>query len=174
MGYQVTYMPSKEKMEEYKQPKDYCSWVNVTNIKNEILSHCMKDNDKTAYECSLFLKINLGSFYDILVINEKKHLYDRWLNNEEGEVWFCGWELLHELPFDRDSLIENYIDKLFVLDNIVDTPSYFTDTDEFYKKLNDVKRILDEFESDAYDTIQREIMEDLREFEVNKKEDDEA
>lgn len=173
MGYQITFVPSEEKMETYKPWRG--NTVNyeemIRNSKREIISYCLKDNsDKDTRKIAQTIGFNLRMLASSVEQNEKQTAYDRWKNDDKHELWYCGWEFSHPCEYDKDDIIENTIDRLTILADVVKTADYFDDGEKFSQKWTEVSEEVDGFTEMMSDYYIHQIIDDLADFE--KKYDD--
>lgn len=168
MGYQITFLPTEEKMNTYKPWNDRV--VNyeeaIKNTKRELISYCLKDHED---EDTMKIATNIGFQLRMLIsnieLNEKFIAYKRWSEDDEHELWYCGWQFSHPCEIDKDSILENTIDELTILADVVKTPDYFDDIDKFDRKRIAIAEQLDDFAETMSDIAIYSIIEDLREFE---------
>ena len=174
MGFQITFVPSEEKMTVYKPWNE--NTVNygeaIKNSKREIISYCLKnhDNDDTR-KIATNIGFNLRMLISSIELDEKYSAYKRWKEDADHELWYCGWQFSHECEIDKEGILEQTIDELTILADVVKTPDYFEDIDKFTRKREEIIEQLDDFEYTMRDLVVYGIIDDLREFE--KKYDDE-
>ena len=174
MGFQITFVPSEEKMTTYKPWNE--NMVNykeaIKNTKRELISYCLKnhDNDDTR-KIATTIGFNLRMLISSIELDEKFSAYKRWKEDADHELWYCGWQFSHECDVDKEGVLEQTIDELTILADVVKTPDYFEDIDKFTKKREEIIEQLDDFEYTMRDLVVYGIIDELREFE--KKYDDE-
>lgn len=174
MGFQITFVPSEEKMTVYKPwNENTVNYVEaIKNSKREIISYCLKnhDNDDTR-KIATNIGFNLRMLISSIELDEKYSAYKRWKEDADHELWYCGWQFSHECEIDKEGILEQTIDELTILADVVKTPDYFEDIDKFTRKREEIIEQLDDFEYTMRDLVVYGIIDDLREFE--KKYDDE-
>lgn len=174
MGYQITFAPSEEKMKEYKPWNENQGQHDsfLEDYKRELVHYCMKKHDKTTtIQLSKDLAWKLRCLYGAVEQDEKLNAYYRWKNDEHHWLWYCGWEFSHDSYFEKDSFIEQKVNDLLVFTDLIETPNYFEDSENFYKKLSDVREEVEGTVEIFQEIMIHNIIEDLREFEL--KDDDE-
>ena len=175
MGYQITFLPTEEKMNTYKPWNDRA--VNyeevIKNTKRELISYCLKDHtDEDTRKIATNIGFQLRMLISSIELNEKFIAYKRWKEDDEHELWYCGWQFSHPCEFDKDSILERTIDELTILADVVKTPDYFEDIEKFDRKRTEIIEQLDDFAETMSDAAIYDIIEDLKEFE--KKYDEEG
>lgn len=171
MGYQITFLPTEEKMQEYK-PYNELSKVELEPTKYEIMSYCMKKHDDSVFSKVKYLKNTLTFLANQVEQYEKQNAYYRWKSDENHWLWYCGWEFARECSFDKDDMIERHVKDLLVLSDIVETPDYFENSEKFYRKLEEVDENIDGFVEIMSDYYIHEIIKDLDEFKLNDDDED--
>ena len=160
MSYYKVFKPTKEAMEKYNVS---CSEKLADVNKLKAVVYCMtageKDNVCNVYcELESALKgIDLCTKLDVY-----KRIYDQF--NNEGNVWFCGWEYARESPYDKEEIIKRTIEELAYLKMVVKTPDYFDENEKFIKKKNDIEDILAGFVCTMTECCNFEIIEDLKPY----------
>ena len=173
MGYQITFTPSEEKMQSYKPWNEQCSESLVQDLKYELLSYCMLKFDEPVLKLRDTIKIRLNLISNYLEQEAKANAYDRWSKDKDHHLWYCGWEFSKPCDLDKESIINDTLSKLSILTNLVETPNYFSDRENFYKKYEEIQEILDDFEDLMYTIAIHHIIEDLEEFKLKDDDDDE-
>lgn len=173
MGYQITFVPTEEKMKSYKpwneeRPKD----STVNTIKYELISFCMKKHDDSVSNIVKQLGFYLRYLTSAIETEEKTNAYFRWKDDENHELWYCGWEFSHESRFDKDTVIQDTLEKLLILADIVETPSYFDQHENFYTKLHDVEEDIEGFIELMQEIAIHNIINDMEEFKVKDEEEE--
>lgn len=115
----------------------------VTDLKVECLVYCMSKNDVPTSTIILQIRNLLFSLYQRI---KNSMLMDEIKMIKEEEV------ITFE-PNDEDvnitSLIDSYVETLTVLKCVVETPSYYTDKEDFDEKYNEILLTLAEFKDEA-------------------------
>jgi hypothetical protein len=172
MGYQITFVPTAEKMESYKPYNDSRPESYLTTYKYELMSYCMKKHNDSVFAITKYLKNTLSFIASAIEKEEQYDAYERWKNDPDHELWYTGWEFSHESYFEKEEIINRNVKDLLILTDLVETPDYFKDIDNFYKKLEDVMEVIDGFVDIMQDIAIHGIIEDMREFELKDNEDD--
>ena len=177
MGYQITFLPTEEKMNTYKPWNDRA--VNyeeaIKNTKRELISYCLKDHaDEDTRKIATNIGFQLRMLTSSIELNEKFVAYKRWKEDDEHELWYCGWQFSHPCEFDKDSILERTIDELTILADVVKTPDYFEDIEKFDRKRTEIIEQLDDFAETMSDAAIYDIIEDLKEFEEKDDEEESA
>ena len=171
MSYQVTFAPTAEKMEQYKPYNEKRSESNVDNYKYELISFCMKNKDSSTYQTLKHIKFMLECMYRAIEQDEKENAYFRWKEDEKHQLWYCGWEFAHDASIDKEELIDDTVEKLFILADLVETPNYFEAHDNFFTKYRDIVEDIDGFIESISEIAIHSIINELDEFKL--KDDDE-
>lgn len=175
MGYQVTFVPTEEAMSKYKpwkeekhNPED--SLVNI--IKFEIISYCMNTAEEMPSKVVKQIAYLLRYLKGAVETEEKNDAYFRWKEDKDHQLWYCGWKFYHESHIDAESIMKDYIEKLFILTQLVKTPDYFSEHENFFTKYNDLLRDIDEFVELIQDIVIHDIINELDEFKVKDEKDE--
>ena len=178
MGYQVTFKPSAEKMEEYKPwtnkfgTNTYQSQTKKTRA--ELIAYCMKRHDDKT-----FTKIYDDISFYLRMLKESERTdtridaYNRWNDDENKELWYCGWQFSRPCEFDIDDVVDNAIEDLVMFTDIIQTPDYFENSEKFYDKYNEIVQKVDGFIELINEITIHEIIEDLDEFKCKYDDNDE-
>lgn len=177
MGYEIRFVPSEEKMKEYKpwnEEKEKNKSF-LEEYKRDLVHYCMKEHEKAYFitQMSKDLGWKIRLIYSAVEDDEKKRLYYRWKEDEKHEVWYCGWEFSRDSCFEKDDFIETKINDLLVFADLIKTPDYFEDSEKFYKKLTDVREEVDAIVEIFEDIVIHNIIDDLKEFEEKDDEEEE-
>jgi len=174
MGYQVTFTPTEEAMEKYKPwQKEKPSHTDslVTIMKYEIISYCMNNKEEMPSKVIKQLGFHLRSLQSAIEAEEKANAYFRWKEDKDHQLWYCGWEFSRDSQFNKEDLMQDYIERLFILANLVETPNYFTDHENFFTKYKDITEDVDAFIELIQDITIHNIIDDLDEFKVKYEEE---
>ena len=172
MGYQITFTPPAEKMEEYKN-KD-CTFVRtgVAGYKKELLSLCMH----TPKDSPTYLQSTLTALVQCLQSaierDQKESIYNQWKNDENHEIWFCGWQYAQEATLTNEEIVTSTVDNLFIYCDLVQTPDYFDDHEKFYEKLNDINDEINGFEEMIIENYNHSVINDLHPYIVGGDEEE--
>lgn len=169
MGYQITFTPTEEAMAKYKprqekRPDSNDSLVDI--VKYEIISYCMNNKEETPSKIIKQIGFLLRWLKNAIEEEEKSFAYFRWKDDEKHELWYCGWEYSRESRFNIDDTIRNYTEKLFIFANLVKTPDYFSEHENFFTKYNDLVEDIDGFCELIRDIVIHNIIDELDEFKV--------
>lgn len=180
MGYQVTFKPTQEAMEKYKpwgfDKGTYVSAENgVREMQLNILTYCLKNHKEEGFnKIYKDLSFMVRLFKNYIEEEEKEWAYKRWLEDENNELWYCGWEFCREREDDGDILVNNLIEELVILTDVVETPNYFTDATNFNEKLTEISQKLDDYKQAFSDLTIHHIIKDLDEFKYKGDDDDDV
>lgn len=160
MSYYKTFKPTKEAMEKY----------NVSNAmkfghlnKLQTIVYCMTSDEKDAVYNVYFEFERLLKGLDASIKNDVyENVYKQF--EQEGKVWFCGWQYSHDFDYDKEDGQKYAIEQLTALKMIVKTPDYFDENEKFTKKKNDIEDILIAFEEMATEYWQFEVIKDLEKY----------
>ena len=184
MGYQVKFKPTPEKMDGYKQKSD--NLFDITPVKKytlELLVACLKKQDRVE-EAYFNIRLYLSLLKSAIIDEERGFAYNRWADDENGELTFNGWEFAHDR--DYDGIVDSVSEDLTIIACVVDTEDYLSEKHEFEyndpgyndfnsgrfdKKRSIIKEIIDEFIMIMEDAAIHEIINDLDEFKVKKDND---
>lgn len=171
MGFEIDFIPTKEFIDEKLKPLvKYKSDKNdIPYLKTDILVYCLGDYDETRKVMSR-LKFNLKYLYEIIRLEVIQGAVERF--EEEGQIWYCGWQYSRdECDWELDDLVGRTTKSLTILKQSVKTPDYFNENELFYDKINKIDGEVDEFEDSCRDIAIYEVMNMLREFQVNDDDD---
>lgn len=177
MGYEIHFTPSAEKMETYKpwgydKPNYQPEEKHIEETRLELLTYCLKKHDdSTSYQVQKQIEFYLRLLAGQIEINEKEFAYKRWSEDEDHELWYCGWEFARNSLCDLDTVIQGTVENLLIISYVIETPNYFSDRDNFWEKHRAISDYIADFKSIVEEYYIHQIIEDLREFE--KKYDDE-
>lgn len=171
MGYQVTFAPTEEKMNQYRPHNEKCSESMVDNYKYELISLCMKNKDSSTYQTIKQIKYLLECIYKMVERDEKESAYFRWKEDEDHQLWYCGWEFAQDTSLNKEDVINNTTEKLFILANLVETPDYFEAQENFNTKYQDVSEDVNGFIECVSDIVIHDIINELDEFRLKNEED---
>lgn len=173
MGYQITFVPTEEKMKEYKPwNEDRSKDSMVDAFKYELISFCMKHHEDSVSNIVKQLGFYLRCLASAVETEEKVNAYFRWKEDENHELWYCGWEFSHEARHGKDEIMQDTIEKLLIFADLVETPSYFDQHDNFYTKLHDVKEDVEGFIELMQEIAIHDIINDMEEFKVKDEEEE--
>lgn len=169
MGYQITLKPTEEKMQEYKPWNEEKS-PDYTNLYKQTLIHyCMKNDEEFGKKYQSVL-MNLRILLNVVKSQVKQEAYYQY--KEDGSVWFCGRQYSIDQHIDEEEEIVRVLNNLLILANLVDTPNYFTNKDDFNKKFEEIEEEVIEFEETAREIAIHEIINDLKDSGCEVEEDD--
>ena len=167
MSYYKTFKPTKEAMEKY----------NVSNTmrfgnfnKLQMIVYCMTSDEKDSVYNAYFEFERLLKGLDTSIKNDVyENVYKQF--EQEGKVWFCGWQYSRECDYDKEEVIRRTMEQLTELKMIVKTPDYFDENEKFIQKKNDIEEILIGFEEVLTECWQFEVIKDLEQY-IDKSETD--
>ena len=172
MGYQVTFTPTEEAMAKYKPWKEERPNDSHTDtFKFELVSYCMKKHEEGSSQILQHIKFLLRCLDNAVRDEENTNAYFRWKDDEKHELWYCGWEFSHESYVDKDTTMNNTAESLFILTDIVETPSYFDNHEQFFTKYNDIVEDIDGFIDAMRECAIHDIINDLDEYKVKNEEE---
>ena len=114
----------------------------------------------------------LNCIYLSIEQDEKQYAYTRWKEDEKHELYYCGWEYSRPSDYEKEDIVEQYIDQLLVFADMVATPNFFENEENFYHKYKKVEELVDGFEELAQGILIHNIINDLEEFKVNDENDE--
>lgn len=159
MSFYRVFKPTKEAME--KIPKQFV--CDYKDIKESLMANCMIPTDML--KARKEIDFNLNYIYSCIqseVIEDAHKQFEK-----DGEISYCGWEYNKDYPsISEEDLKELTKRQLSILKSIVRTPDYFEEEDKFYKKLNDITNIIEDFIDSCYSVARFEIIEKLKDFDV--------
>lgn len=167
MSFYRVFKPTKEAMEE-KLPRQWeCDYK---DIQESLMANCMVATDMLKARKEIDFSLNF--IYKCIqsdVINDANKQFE-----EDGEISLCGWEYNKDYPScSEEDLKEMTKRQLSILKAIVPTPDYFEEEEKFYKKIENISEIIEEFIDSAYCTARFEIIQKLRDYDVTYKENEE-
>lgn len=169
MGYEISFKPTEEAMKKYKPwtKKGEKEESFLKYYKRELLSYCLKSHT-TLNTITITKDIeNMVNSIVWTVDNDTMHdAYERWENDENNELWYCGWQFSRPCQFDKDKVIQNNVDELTILADVVPTADFFENEEKFYDKVNRINEIIDGLAEILIEIKIHQIIEELREFEV--------
>lgn len=172
MGYTAVYKPSQEWMDENIKPWNYGKKSNnndnyVEDLKLQLSIYCMKKakNDVFSdYDIIKEIRGKLQMIESYSVDEVRRNLYARWENDEDKELYFCGWEWSKEEPdLSKEDHYKFTLERLVLLKTLVDTPDYFDKSDKFYEKYNEVTENVNDFAESIYTCIEWEFIDKMKE-----------
>ena len=160
-------------MKEYKpwngeRPKESL----VNSFKYELISYCMKHHDESVSNIIKQLGFYLRCLANAVEEEEKHNAYFRWKEDKDHELWYCGWEFSHEARHDKDEIMQDTVERLFIFADLVETPSYFDQHENFLTKLHDVEEDIDGFVEFMQEITIHDIINDLDEFKKTDEEEE--
>lgn len=175
MSYEITFKPTEEAMKKYKPwTKDGEKRESFLKYyKRELLSYCLKPHT-TLNTITITKDIeNIVNSIAWTVDNDTMYdAYERWKNDENNELYYCGWKFSRPCQFDKDKVIENNVDELTLFADVIPTTDFFENEEKFYDKVNRINNIIDELVEILTEIKIHQIIEELRDFEVKYDEND--
>ena len=173
MGYQITFRPPKEFVDKELKTRAGSMDMsdNIRDLKIEIMTFCMKPNEKFTSNNINKLSYHLRLLYNMIRTNT----FDRAVKlfESEGEIWYCGWNFSHEeCEWDLEEIISQQIENFIILKELVNTPDWFDEREKFYEKINDIKSEISGFEEICEEIAIYEVMNMLRKFNVSNEPDE--
>jgi len=163
MGYEISFKPTEEAMAKLKPWGDsYQSSTKKQRI--ELIAYCMRKSDEPTIKIYDNINFYLRFLKESVRTDERAFAYKRWKENEEKEIWYCGWEFSRPSSVDIDEVIEFTTQELTILTAVVETPDYFENNDKFYEKYREVIKRIDDFIDTMEEVTIHEIIEELDEF----------
>lgn len=156
-----TYKPTEEVMKKYKIERP----VNSTDYALQIRSYLLKPHEDTA-EVIKDLRFKLQMWLYTLRTLCNKAVYDQYAEDNEVEFVVSGGYINDWL--DENELLETMLKKLVLLADVVRTPDYFEEGEQFYEKLNEVDGELDYIKDEAVAFYDAQIRDELKEFIVTE------
>lgn len=173
MGYQITFRPPKEFVDKELKTRAGSMDMsdNIRDLKIEIMTFCMKPNEKFTGNNINKLSYHLRLLYNMIRTNT----FDRAVNlfESDGEIWYCGWNFSHEeSEWDLEEVISQQIECFIILKELVNTPDWFDEHEKFYEKINDIKSEISGFEEICEEIAIYEVMNMLRKFDISNEPDE--
>lgn len=167
MSYEVTYVPTEEKMKSYEyqgcEPKNYAKMYR--EIVLGLISTCLKNPDPQTNPIEkLVSKINnaIEQLVFLAKLYEYGFAYREW--KKEKEITYFRDEFDVETEEELEDEKTRTIKRLYIIASVVDTPNYFDDRDNFEELVREIEEIIEEFEENVQGYYIHEIQEDLKEF----------
>lgn len=163
MSYEVTYVPTEEKMKDYQyqgcEPKR-CSSIH-REIVLELISNCLKIQDP---QTNILTKISnaIEQLVFLAKLYEYGFAYREW--EKEKEITYFRDEFDVETEEELEEVKTRAIKDLYIIASVVDTPNYFDDRDHFEELVREIEEVIEMFEEDVQGYYMYEIQEDLKEF----------
>lgn len=169
MGYQVTYLPTEEVINEIRETRPYHLNLketienNYTSYIYEILKICMNTQDNTSiYNDVVYIKIWLNHIKQCAIrncIDDKLYQYE-----QNHEISFYGWNKAMECNIDIENEYETTLE--YLLDNaiIIPTVNFYEDSDKFKHKLENLKDVIHNYYDNVYSWYNFEIMSKLEPY----------
>ena len=166
MGYQATFTPTEEAMEKYKPAPFDKTEENIDNIYYDLLVYCLQDHtNESTRDCYFYIKLELSLLGKYLKERERTSAYNRWKNDEDHYLWYCGWDKKESYSnFEEEKSTKHVIEDLLLFCKVVPTEDYYKENSHFFDKLNSIKDSLDYFMEAIEDIEIHEIMEELDKF----------
>lgn len=144
MGFQANINKITELDERFK-PSFYSNSTpeeiqdKIQEQKLDIISACMNPESIRYTSLKLMCRILVS-----LIEDEEKAIIVKRVEEDDGKLWYCGWEYAKEYSeFDKDSILNRMIEDLIILNRVVKTPDYFDESEKFFEKLQHLKDALD-------------------------------
>ena len=167
MGYQITFRPPKEFVDDQLKPKIKTGDTTreLRDLSTEILLFCLKPNDKSYNNMNHFTYL-LQLMYNIIRSETFTEAVRRF--ESDGDIWYCGWNYSHdECQWDLEDTIARQVEDFMILKEIIATPDWFDEHEKFYEKLNEIKSNISGFKEICEEISIYEVMDMLREFDVS-------
>lgn len=172
MSYYAIFKAPKEKVEtlKYNSKNESLLNENIHKTKMELLVVCMKDNSEIdSHQLYNQIVFYLDSLKFLVEKQTKNATYNQYINDENGEFWFCGWEYAGTYTgIELDKAKEYALESLLILSKIVKTPDYFEESEKFTEKVKEINSEIDFF----IDTVSRktdfQIMEEFSEYRIGE------
>ena len=170
MSYEVTYVPSEEKMKSYEYQG--CEPKNYTKMHREVMlgliSTCLRAVDPQTNPIEKLVS-KIGNAIEQLVFlarfQEYSLAYREWV--KEKEITYFRDEFDVETEEELEGVKTRAIKDLYIIASVVDTPDFFEDRDHFEELVREIEEIVEMFEEDVQGYYIHEIQEDLKEFKKN-------
>lgn len=167
MSYEVTYVPSEEKMKSYEyqgcEPKKYAQMHR--EIVLGLISTCLKNPDPQTNPIEkLVSKISnaIEQLVFLAKLYEYGFAYREW--KKEKEITYFRDEFDVETEEELEDEKTRTIKRLYIIASVVDTPNFFDDRDNFEELVREIEEVIEMFEEDVQGYYMHEIQEDLKEF----------
>ena len=163
MSYEVTYIPTEEKMKDYQyqgcEPKR-CNSIH-REIVLELISNCLKIQDP---QTNILTKISnsIERLVFLARMYEYDYAYREW--EKEKEITYFRDEFEVDTDEELEAEKTRAIKSLYIIATVVDTPNYFEDRDNFEELVRELEEIIEDFEYNVRGYYTHEIQEDLKEF----------
>ena len=175
MSREVHFKPTKEAMEKYKPKEKWQSdIINDTLYNMQLKLYTMaelsdedKDNDTMVYKILQHYKFVLASWKRFINEDTDKEAYEIWQEDGDDILWYGGLGMYDKPNQTYEQLVDYVINELMILKYLAPAGKYYDEKNHIYDKLNDIDSVLDYFRTTCYEFRRYEIMEDLREFELN-------
>lgn len=151
MGYSATFTPPEEAL-EYLRNKTKEAICLKAIITIEIKKLCL--HPKSSNETYSIFKAWLEQMRE----TEEVNLCERLLKEYEKEKMFylCGWELIKR-DIEYEEILERTLDVLMNLAILVDSPNYFTESDNYNTFMTDINEVLLDFTEDCFILAKQKI-----------------
>lgn len=170
MSYEVTYVPTEEKMKSYEyqgcEPKKYAQMHR--EIVLGLISTCLRAVDSQTNPIEkLVSKISnaIEQLVFLAKLQEYGFAYREW--KREKEITYFQDEYDVETDEELEDEKTRTIKDLYIIASVVDTPDFFEDRDNFEELVREIEEIIEEFEENVQGYYIHEIQEDLKEFKKN-------
>ena len=170
MSYEVTYVPTEEKMKSYEyqgcEPKKYAQMHREVML--GLISTCLRAVDPQTNPIEkLVSKISntIEQLVFLTKLQEYGFAYREW--EKEKEISYLQDEFDVETEEELEEVKTRTIKDLYIIASVVDTPDYFEDRDHFEELVREIEEIVEMFEEDVQGYYIHEIQEDLKEFKKN-------
>lgn len=172
MSYYAIFKAPKEKVEKlkYDSRNTNCLDEGIHTTKMDLLLICMQDNTESdSYQLYKKIKFGLDSLKFLVEKQTENSVYNRYIDDNDGEFWFCGWQYAGEYTgMELNDAEECVIEKLLLLSKIVKTPDYFEDEDKFLSKINAIISEIDFFIETISTITDFKIMDDFKEYRIGE------
>ena len=174
MSYYKTFLPPEEVIQEMKKKGINTSLHDINDTKIELRTYCMLGHDPSDISNAItHIRYLLGFMkYDI----EKRcyrYAVDRYNEDDEHTVWFCGWQYSRSEPEnDEESVMKYVLEGLINYTFVVKTPDWFDESEKFSEKLTEIDSLIEYYEDTMSEVYDFKIINELKEYEAKDDEDE--
>ena len=121
------------------------------------------------------IKLYLAGLENEINQAEEQDAYDRWKEDKNNVLWFCGWEFSHDYcQHNREDVYDYVIERLTILKFCAESGDYFDSESHFDDKARDIDDVLAYFKDTISEIKIFEIMNELKDYRIPDDYDEEA
>lgn len=175
MSYYRTFIPTEEAVDSLRKCIFKSCQHDLSSLKTEIRAYCMTDHDiKDIKQVIEHIRYLLSSMKFDIKSDCYKYAVERYEEDEDKTIWFCGWQYSHSDNDESEEDITSYVtDNLVNFACVIKTPDWFDENEKFGEKLTEIDNMIEYFCDEISLCGDYEIIHKLKDFDITNKENDE-